>query len=69
MSKANPNKQYLPSGQVCARYGGRSDMWISRLLKRDATFPRPIRVGRFLYWSLDELEAYERAITAQQRTA
>jgi predicted DNA-binding transcriptional regulator AlpA len=67
--KPNPTKQYLTSGQLRTRYGGRSDMWLGRLMKRDATFPRPLRIGRFKYWALDEIEAYERDVTAKRAAA
>jgi predicted DNA-binding transcriptional regulator AlpA len=68
-TKSNPNKQFLTSSQLRVRYGGRSDMWIGRLMKRDATFPRPVYIGRYRYWDLDAIEKYERDVTAQQRVA
>jgi len=67
--KPNPNKQYLTSGQLRTRYGGRSDMWPDRIMKRDPGFPRCIYVGRFKYWALDEIEAYERAVAAKRTAA
>ena len=66
--KPNPNKTFLTSGQLRVRYGGRSDMWIDRLMKRDATFPRPVYIGRYRYWDLGAIEAYERDV-AEKRDA
>ncbi len=52
---------YLPGPQVATRYG-RSDMTIHRWLNdTDMGFPRPYYFGRFRYWLLAELEAWERA--------
>ena len=68
-TKPNPNKQFLTSSQLRIRYGGRSDMWLDRLMKRDVTFPRPIYIGRYRYWNLDAIEKYERAVAAQQPVA
>ena len=66
MPKPKPNKQYLTSGQLRARYGGRSDMWVGRIMRRDPSFPKPVRIGRFNYWALDEVEQYERAAVARR---
>jgi predicted DNA-binding transcriptional regulator AlpA len=61
------DKQYLTTTQVRARYGGRSTMWIARKLKTDPTFPRPVKLGgRWLFFVLDELEAWERARAAER---
>jgi hypothetical protein len=56
----HPDKRYLTSRQLRDRYGGRSHMWISRRLKADPKFPRPKYFGRYQYFDLDEIEAYER---------
>jgi predicted DNA-binding transcriptional regulator AlpA len=66
MPKLNANRQFLTSAQLRVRYGGRSDMWIDRLMKRDATFPRPVYIGRYRYWDLGAIEAYERDIAAKR---
>jgi predicted DNA-binding transcriptional regulator AlpA len=50
---------YLTASQVKRRYGGRSDMWLWRLLKNDEGFPRPLVLCGQRLWSLSELEAYE----------
>jgi hypothetical protein len=65
-SKPNPSKQFLTSSQLRTRYGGRSDMWLGRMMKRDATFPRPLYFGRYRFWDLDAIERYERDVTARR---
>jgi predicted DNA-binding transcriptional regulator AlpA len=67
--KANPDKRYATSAQLRARYGGRSEMWLDRLMQRDATFPRPIKIGRFRYWDLDAIEAYEKVAVSRREVA
>jgi predicted DNA-binding transcriptional regulator AlpA len=60
-------REFIPTAEVKARYGGRSDMWIERRLKDpDSTFPKPYRFedGRYRYWKLSELEAWERSCAA-----
>ena len=69
MPKLNANRQFLTSTQLRVRYGGRSDMWIDRLMKRDATFPRPVYIGHYRYWDLEAIEAYERAVAAKRAAA
>jgi predicted DNA-binding transcriptional regulator AlpA len=51
---------WLSSRQVRDRFGGRSAMWLWRRQHQDPQFPQPKRFGRLLFWSLAELEAYER---------
>jgi predicted DNA-binding transcriptional regulator AlpA len=52
---------WLSSRQVRDRFGGRSAMWLWRRINQDPQFPKPKRLGgRLLFWSLAELEAYER---------
>jgi predicted DNA-binding transcriptional regulator AlpA len=62
------DKRYLTAAQLRERYGGRSEMWIERIMQRDAKFPRPIRIGRFRFWAVDEIEAFERAAGAAGKT-
>jgi predicted DNA-binding transcriptional regulator AlpA len=69
MPELNADRQFLTSGQLRVRYGGRSDMWLDRMMKRDATFPRPVYIGRYRFWDLGAIEAYERNVAAQQRVA
>jgi hypothetical protein len=52
--------EYVSSKQLRTRYGGRSHMWIERLLKADPDFPKPIYIGRLRFWKLPELETWER---------
>jgi predicted DNA-binding transcriptional regulator AlpA len=57
----NPNpKRYATAAQLQERYGDRSGMWLYRRLKQDPAFPRPIYIGRFRFWDLSQIEAYER---------
>ena len=51
----------IPAPQVRKRYGGRSDMWLWRLL-RDAKsgFPQPFVINRRRYWRLSDLANWER---------
>jgi hypothetical protein len=44
---------------IRTRYGGRSHMWIVRLLENDPTFPRPLLIRGRRYWRLSELTAWE----------
>jgi predicted DNA-binding transcriptional regulator AlpA len=50
---------FLSAAQVKARYGGVSDM--TRRLRGDQTFPKPIRFGdsKARYWRVAELELWE----------
>jgi predicted DNA-binding transcriptional regulator AlpA len=49
--------------QLRERYGDVSHMWIERRLKRDPTFPRPVKLGgsSLRMFDLDQLEQWERA--------
>ena len=54
-------EQFLPARQVWERYGVTS-MTLWRWLKdADLKFPQPIRIGRFRYWRLSDLVAWERS--------
>ena len=55
---------YLTARDVRQRYGNRSDSWLWRMLeKKESGFPQPVKLGggRFRYWRLSELIAWERA--------
>lgn len=53
---------YLRVSQVRQRYGGCSDMWITRKT-REAGFPAPVHLGgRDRFWRLEDLEAWDRAM-------
>jgi predicted DNA-binding transcriptional regulator AlpA len=60
---------FISAPQVCNRYGGRSFMWLVRMLKRDPSFPRPTKIGRLNFFRLDELVRWERAKAASSRAA
>ena len=55
------NDVFLPAGRVRQRYGV-SDMSLYRWL-RDAelSFPKPIYIGRYRYWRLADLLAFEQS--------
>jgi hypothetical protein len=54
----------LPTGQVAKRYG-RNPRTIERWEHSvDLAFPRPLVINKRKYWSLEELEAWERARAA-----
>jgi len=38
-----------------------SHMWLQRVLKRDASFPRPTYLGRLRFFKITDLETWERA--------
>jgi hypothetical protein len=62
-----PGAVFISAPQVCKiRYGGRSIMWLERLLKRDPNFPRPIYFGRLRFFEIAALEAYERGLAGRQ---
>jgi hypothetical protein len=56
---------YISFSQLLDRYGGVSHMFIERQLKNNPNFPKPHRIGRLRFFSLAELEAYERASVAR----
>ena len=57
---SNPNSQgrKLPIRALCARYSV-SSKTIDRWLETNI-LPLPLRINRYRYWDLDELEAFER---------
>jgi predicted DNA-binding transcriptional regulator AlpA len=60
-AEQSADQVYLTARQVVHRYGRKSLVWLWRLLRRDAQFPRPLEIGGQRYWPLADLEAYERA--------
>jgi predicted DNA-binding transcriptional regulator AlpA len=53
------NREYLPAGQVRARYGV-SDMSLWRWLHDPKLgFPAPIKIHKRRYWKLADLQAWE----------
>lgn len=60
---------YLTALQVRQRYGGRSDMWLFRLLKNDQKFPKPMKISKQRYWQLTDLQKWEEAHRSQAEVA
>ena len=67
-----PSETYITAPQLRKRFGGRSDVWLWRLLNDEqANFPRPVIVRRCRYFPLSEIEAWEasnRAVSKQEAT-
>jgi len=57
---------WMTADQVCARYGGRSDMWIHRKLKTDPSFPRPRYSGRLRIFNVREFDEYDAALLSKK---
>jgi hypothetical protein len=57
-------KHYLTAAQVKERYGNRSDMWLTRKLRFDPKFPRPMMSGRMRLYDSEELDAYDAELKA-----
>jgi DNA-binding transcriptional MerR regulator len=60
------NERMLPMGQVCRRCGV-TDRTIDRWLTR-AILPEPIRINRYRYWRLSDLERFEREHFVRTKT-
>jgi predicted DNA-binding transcriptional regulator AlpA len=66
----DPKDVRLTAPQLRHRYGGRSDMWLWRLLHNQASdFPQPLRINGRRYWRLGDIEAWELAQAAQRQPA
>jgi predicted DNA-binding transcriptional regulator AlpA len=53
----------VPIGRVQALFGDRSRQWVYDKLRKDPTFPRPVKIGGYLIaWRLAELRAYIAAL-------
>lgn len=53
------NSEFLPARRVWERYGVTS-MTLWRWLRDDGLdFPRPVYIGRFRYFRVEELEAWD----------
>ena len=58
---------HLSARQVLRRYGGRSDMWLWRLLQdRNSGFPKPLIINNRRYWRLADLRNCELSQAAKQ---
>jgi predicted DNA-binding transcriptional regulator AlpA len=56
------SETHLTAPQLRARFGGRSEMWLWRLLKDErANFPKPVIVRHCRYFPLSEIEAWEKS--------
>ena len=60
---------YISAPQLCARFGNRSHMWLRRLMQRDPEFPRPIRINRLRFFSVEALTRWERSTAAKSSKA
>jgi predicted DNA-binding transcriptional regulator AlpA len=58
------DRKFLTAARIRDRYSGVSSMWIERAMERHG-FPRPIVIGRLRFWSIADIEAYERAAAAR----
>lgn len=60
MQLSTTTVEFLTARQVRARFGGASAMWLYRRITRDG-FPAPVSFGsRLRYFSLAEIESWER---------
>lgn len=57
---------FITAPQLLDRYGGRSHMFLVRLLERDPKFPRPRYIGRLRFFELSAIEHYERECAANR---
>jgi predicted DNA-binding transcriptional regulator AlpA len=60
------SERLLPMGQMCRRYGV-TDRIIDRWLAA-GVLPEPIRINRYRYWRLSDLERFERAGVSARNT-
>ena len=59
---------YLTAPQLRKRFGGRSDVWLWRLLNdHRANFPKPVIVRSQRYFPLSEIEAWEECNRVQSK--
>ncbi len=61
-TNTNPSALYLTAGQVQARYGGVSHMWLLRKQQSEG-FPAPVRfgAGRLRFWRIADLDRWDAA--------
>ncbi len=65
----SPKRKYSRTSAVKLRFGGVSDMWLTRKM-RDAGFPQPVYFGgRDRFWLDDELDAWEAANASREPAA
>jgi predicted DNA-binding transcriptional regulator AlpA len=69
MAADDSTEHYLPARQVWERYGV-TDMTLHRWVRsQQMNFPKPVYIGRYRYWRLSELEAWERAAAVSKAAA
>ena len=62
------SETYITAPQLRERFGGRSDVWLWRLLNDErANFPKPVIVRRCRYFPLSEIEAWEESNRAHPK--
>ena len=59
------NDTLLRAGDVRARYGNVSHMWLVRRLADDPDFPRPVYIAKRRFWRLGELVTWERVLASR----
>jgi hypothetical protein len=60
LDKQSEPEIFLTAPQLRQRFGGKSDMWLWRLLREEPRFPKPLMIRRNRYWRLSAIEAFER---------
>jgi len=61
---------YITGPQLRERFGGRSDVWLWRLLRDPrVNFPKPIKLRQWRYWRLSDIEAWEASRAAESEAA
>lgn len=69
MSHDTPKGKYSRIADVRRRYGGASDMWITRKT-RDFGFPAPVYLGgRDRFWITEQLDSWDSAMIERGSTA
>lgn len=64
-----PDAAWMTAKQLMAHFGGVSQMWLWRKIETDPDFPRPVFIGRFRYFRVDEVEAYDRVLRERGQAA
>lgn len=67
--RSEADEVFLTARQVRARYGGRSDMWLWRLLRDEPEFPRPTYLREHRYWKVSDLLEWERSRSPKKEAA
>ena len=66
----DPKDTLISAKQTRSRYGGRSDMWLWRLLHDETSgFPEPLVINGRRYWRIRELEKWERSLASKKQVA